>query len=364
MKTIPLIKPVIAPKNEMMPEIENILYSGYIAQGQAVDDFEAEFAKYIQNDNVLALNSGTGALHIALALTNVNPGDEVISTAMTSEATNTTIKLMGAKVVWGDVDSNTGLIDPISVRGKITERTKAIIVVHYAGMVCNMDEFNKLSKEFNIPIIEDSAHALASKYDGMPVGSNSEFTCFSFQAIKQMTTVDGGAISFSSNKYIEEARKLRWFGLSKKVSRLENDVKRAGFKYNMNNINATIGLVQMRHIRDIIAVHVSNGKYYDEKLKNIPGITLVPYYDNTEPSYWMYTMRVENRDEFIEMMQSNGIVASPLHHRNDTHSVFAESKCDLPSLDKFYNSYVHIPCGSWVNKGDREYIADIIKKGW
>lgn len=364
MNIIPLIKPIIAPKDEMMPEIENVLYSGYIAEGKAVYDFEAEFGKYIKNDYVLALNSGTGALHIALTLLDVKPGDEVISTAMTAEPTNTTIKLMGAKVVWGDVDPKTGLLDPLSVREKITERTKAIIVVHYSGMVCNMDEFNKLSKEFNIPIIEDCAHALASEYNGRPVGSNSEINCFSFQAIKQMTTVDGGAICFSSNKYMEEARRLRWFGLSKKVSRLENDIKRAGFKYGMNNINATIGLVQMKHIRNIIDTHVSNGKYYDTELKSIPGITLVPYYNNTQPSYWMYTMKVENRDAFIEMMKANNIEASPLHHRNDTHSVFADSKCDLPNLDEFYNSYIHIPCGSWVGHEERNYIVDIIKRGW
>ncbi len=364
MNVIPLIKPVIAPKNEMMPEIEKILYSGYIAEGQAVYNFESEFAKYIQNDNVLALNSGTGALHIALTLLNIKEGDEVISTAMTAEPTNTTIKLMGAKVVWGDVDSKTGLLDPTSVREKITERTKAIVVVHYSGMVCNMNEFNKISKEFNIPIIEDCAHALSSQYNGKPVGSNSEITCFSFQAIKQMTTVDGGAISFSSNKYMEEARRLRWFGLSKKVSRLENDIKRAGFKYGMNNVNATIGLVQMQHIRDIINTHVDNGKYYDVELNNIPGVTLIPYYSNTEPSYWMYTMMVENRNSFIEMMKANNVEVSPLHHRNDTHSVFIESKCNLPNLDKFYNSYIHIPCGSWVSQEDREYIVNTIKKGW
>lgn len=364
MSTIPLIKPIIAPRNEMIPAIENVLYSGYIAEGQAVYDFEAEFGNYIQNDNVLALNSGTGALHIALTLLDIKHGDEVISTAMTAEPTNTTIKLVGANVVWADVDIKTGLIDHLSVRQKITERTKAIVVVHYSGMVCNMDEFNKISKEFNIPIIEDCAHALSSKYNGKPVGSNSEITCFSFQAIKQMTTVDGGAISFSSDKYIEEARRLRWFGLSKKVSRLENDIKRAGFKYGMNNLNATIGLVQMRYIRDVISKHINNGRYYDSKLNSIPGVTLIPYYNNTEPSYWMYTMKVENRNEFIKMMNSKGIEASPLHHRNDTHSVFIESKCDLPNLDEFYNAYIHIPCGSWVNEEEREHIVDMIKMGW
>lgn len=359
-----LVKPYIAPKEEMMPALEEILYSGYIAMGEAVGNFETKFGNYIDNERVLALNSGTAALHIALCLLNVGNGDEVISTAMTAEPTNTTIALTGAKVVWADVDVKTGLLDPESVRKKITEKTKAIMLVHYAGMVCNMDEFNKISEEFNVPIIEDTAHALGSKYKGKMVGSNSRFTCYSFQAIKHLTTVDGGAISFLNDEDMDEAAKLRWFGLYKKVSRLDNDIKRAGFKYGMNNVNATIGMVQLKHINEVIGRHIENGRYYDSALKNIPGVTLIPYYENTEPSYWLYTLKVENRDDFCRMLKDAGIEASQLHHRSDTHSVFQQSKCDLPALDQFYSEFVHIPCGWWVSDEDRERIVDLIKRGW
>ncbi|MBR2404093.1 MAG: DegT/DnrJ/EryC1/StrS family aminotransferase [Clostridia bacterium] len=361
---IPLVKPYIADRCKMMPAIEQILYSGYIAEGEAVYKFEKEFGDYIGNPNVLVLSSGTAALHIALLLLDVGKGDEIISTAMTAEPTNTTIAITGAKVVWADVDEKTGLLDPESVRRKITPRTKAIMLVHYAGMVCDMDEFNKISKEYNIPIIEDTAHALGSKYDGKIIGSNSRFTCYSFQAIKQMTTVDGGAIAFRDEADVAAARKLRWFGLDKKVSRLENDITRAGYKYGMNNVTATIGSVQLQDTPDIIARYVSNGKYFDEKLAGASGVTLVPYYNNTEPSYWLYTMKVEKRDDFIKMMESKGILASTLHHRSDTHSVFNESKCELPGLDKFYSEFIHIPSGWWVTDEDREMIVDAIRQGW
>lgn len=361
---LPLVKPYIAPQDEMMPAIEGVLYSGYIAEGEAVYKFEREFGTYIENPNVLVVQSGTAALHIAMLLLKIGSGDEVISTPMTAEPTNTTIAITGAKVVWADVDPNTGLLDPKSVRAKITEKTKAIMLVHYAGMVCDMDEFNKISLETGIPIIEDTAHALGSKYAGKMVGSNSRFTCYSFQAIKQMTTVDGGAIAFSDLEDITPARKLRWFGLDKKVSRLENDIKQAGYKYGMNNVTATIGSVQLKHTPEIIGRYISNGKYYDEALKNIPGITMIPYYANTEPSYWLYTMKVEQREEFIKMMEENGILASPLHHRSDTHSVFSESKCELPQMDEWYSKFVHIPCGWWVGQEERERIVDVIKKGW
>lgn len=361
---LPLVKPFIAPAEELMPELQKTLYSGYIAEGEKVYEFEKKFGEYIGNPLVLSLNSGTAALHIALMLTGVGPGDEVISTALTAEPTNVAIKLVGAKVVWADVDPHTGLISPESIQSKITDRTKAIMVVHYAGMVCDMIRINKISKEHNIPVIEDTAHAMGSKFDGKYVGQNSPYTCFSLQAIKHLTTVDGGFLALKDESQIETGRKLRWFGLDKKVPRLYNDIKFPGYKYHMNNVNATIGLVQMQHIESIVSKHKENGKYYDQKLQNIPGVTLLQYYDYTEPSYWLYTMKVEDRPNFVKMMEANGIMASELHLRNDRHSIFNESKCELPALDDFYSHFVHIPCGWWVSDADREKIVSLIQKGW
>lgn len=361
---IPLVKPYISPRNEMMPAIEKALYSGYIAEGEAAWEFEKEFSDFICNPNTLVVQSGTAALHLALLLLNIGPGDEVISTPMTAEPTNTAIAITGARIIWADIDLRTGLLDPKSVRERITEQTKAIMLVHYAGMVCNMDEFNKISEETGIPIIEDSAHCLGGKYNGKIIGSNSRFTCYSFQAIKQMTTVDGGAIAFKVPEDVEPARKLRWFGLSKKVPRLENDITRAGYKYGINNITGTIGSIQLRHAQKVIDKYIDNGKYYDRALRNVSGVTLMSYYDHTEPSYWLYTMKVENRNAFIELMKSIGVLASPLHHRSDTHSIFADSKCELPQMDEWYQSFVHIPCGWWVDKEDREKIVETINKGW
>lgn len=361
---IPLVKTNIADKKQLMPAIEQVLYSGYVAAGQAVKDFENDLRKYIGNPYVLALNSGTAALHIALSILNVGPGDEIISTPMTAEPTNTTIAITGAKVVWADVDYNTGLLSSTSIREKITNKTKAIMLVHYAGMVCDLEEINKISKEYNIPVIEDAAHAFGSKFDGKIIGSNSRFTCYSFQAIKQLTTVDGGAIAFANEEDMKEAMKLRWFGLDRTVSRMENDIKRAGYKYEMNNVTATIGRVQLENYPSILNKCVANGKFYDRELAGVCGVTLIPYYKKTEPSYWLYTMKVERRDDFIKMMEENGVTASPLHHRTDTHSVFKDSKCELPNMDKFYSEFVHIPCGWWVTETDRERIVAAIKQGW
>ena len=361
---IPLVKPFMPPREVLMPALEEILYSGYIATGQAVFDFEDQFRNYIGNPNIISLHSGTDALHLAYILAGIKPGDEVISTPMTAEPTNTSIAMVGAKVVWGDVDPENGLLDPKSVRSLITDKTKAIVLVHYAGMVCDMDEFYKISKEFNIPIIEDCAHAMGAKYNGKIVGNYSDYTIYSLQAIKHMTTVDGGFLALKNDEQLDRAKRLRWFGLSKDKSRLDNDITEVGYKYAMNNVNATIGLCQMKYVNEVISKYISNGKYYDDALKGLSGIEMVRYNKNTDPSYWLYTMKVERRDDFCKMMESNGIMASQLHHRSDTHSIFRESKRELPNMEVWYNSFVHIPCGWWIDEETREKIVETIKKGW
>jgi dTDP-4-amino-4,6-dideoxygalactose transaminase len=364
MEQIPLVKPYLPPKSDLIPRLEEILYSGYIAEGTAVTEFEKRLSELIGNPYCLALNSGTAALHIALTLIGAGEGDEVISTALTAEPTNTTIALTGAKVVFADVDVNTGLISSKSIENNITAKTKAIMVVHYAGMVCDMDEINRISKNYNIPVIEDAAHAFLSKYNSKFIGNNSPYTCFSFQAIKHLTTVDGGLLLLSNEDEYNRARKLRWFGLDKRISRLENNIVEAGYKYHMNNVNATIGLVQLENLNNNVFKYIENGKYYDEQLKGIPGLTLIPYYANTQPSYWLYTMKVKRRADFISMMEENGISASPLHLRSDRHSIFYSENNETPNLDEFYESFVHIPCGWWLSDKDREYIVTTIRKGW
>lgn len=361
--SVPVIKPYMPPKEKLMPELEKILYSGYIAEGDAVIKFEQELSKLIGNKYCLSLNSGTAALHIALLLIGVGTDDEVISTALTAEPTNTTIALTGAKVVFADIDLQTGLISPDSIESLITNKTKAIMVVHYAGMVCDMNRINAISRKYNIPVIEDAAHAFLSKYKGEYVGNNSLYTCFSFQAIKHMTTVDGGMLCLKNEEEYNRAKKLRWFGLDKKIPRLSSNITEAGYKYHMNNVIATIGLVQLGCLNDNSFKYIKNGKFFDEHLKNVAGVTLIPYYMDTEPSYWLYTIKVERREDFIKMMNDNGIDASPLHLRNDRHSVFKSTR-QLPNLDIFYNEFVHIPCGWWVDDDVREKIVAVIKKGW
>jgi perosamine synthetase len=360
---IPLIKTFLPPREVLLPRLEEVLYSGYIAQGAQVKEFDNELAELISNPYTLSLNSGTSSLQLSMILAGVENGDEVISTAMTAEPTNTSILSLGAKVVFADVEPKTGLICPVSIMNSITEKTKAIIVVHYAGMVCNLEQIYKIGLEYNLPIIEDCAHSFMAKYDGSIIGKKSQYACFSFQAIKHMTTIDGGMITLSNESDYLRAKSLRWFGLSKDIPRNKNIITEAGHKFNMNDVNATIGRVQLEYLNHNVKQYIHNGQFFDEKLNNISGVELIQYHNNTSPSYWLYTMLVENRDEFVRAMADKGISASTLHVRNDKHNCFNSKKL-LPGLDFFSSRYVHIPCGWWLDDEKRETIVSAIKQGW
>lgn len=361
---IPLVKTYLPAREKLMQELEKILYSGYVAQGEQVELFERAFEKYIGGGNSLSLNSGTAALHVALILAGVNPEDEVISTALTAEPTNVAIKMVGAKVRYADIDPQTGSLDPVSIEAKINSDTKAIMVVDYAGIPVNVPEIQKISKKYNIPVIHDAAHALGAKFNGLKTGNHFPYTIFSLQAIKHLTTIDGGILQIKSKDEYEKAKLIRWFGIDKKLSRLDNNIQFQGYKYHMNNVNATIGLLQLENINAIVDKYIENGKYFDKELLNVPDVELLNYYSGSEPSYWLYTLKVNNRDGFIAKLAENGIMASELHKRNDWHDYLNDFHEQLPNLDEFYSRMVHIPCGWWVSPEDREKIVKVIKIGW
>lgn len=366
MKNIPLFK-VHMPKSVLDP-LKDVLFSGYIGQGSKVEFFEQQLRDFLDTKYILTTNNGTAALHLALRLAGVGYGDEVITTPLTCTATNWPILANGAALKWCDIDPTTGNIDWRSIEKLITKKTKAIMIVHWGGYPCDIDEIKKIGEAYKRPVIQDSAHAFGSEYKGHKVGIHTEFACFSFQAIKHLTTVDGGMLVCNNGSQYKRGKLLRWYGIDREVPRkdfrCEEDIVEWGYKFHMNDVCAAIGIEQMNYINQILAIHRANARYYDASLNGVSGVELLGYKKDRLSSYWLYTIKVERREQFIRWMTECGIMVSRVHERNDKHSCVISFRRDLPQLEQFIKRMICIPVGWWVTKADREYIVDCMMKGW
>jgi dTDP-4-amino-4,6-dideoxygalactose transaminase len=364
---IPLFK-VRMPELVIAPLTETLL-SGYLTQGPKVDEFERQLADKFTNNKVLTVNTGTSAIHLALRLAGVGAGDEVITTPMTCTATNMPIMERGGQIVWADIQPDTGNIDPKSIRQLITAKTKAIICVHWGGTPCDMDEILGIAKEHGIKVIEDAAHAFGACYKGQRIGSLSDFTCFSFQAIKHLTTIDGGALAC---KHIDDYRRgklLRWYGIDRdqprRDMRCEEDVLEYGYKFHMNDVAATIGIEQLKTVDEVLFAHRRNAFQYDDEFDDRGIIHCQPLRRDIDrlSSFWLYTILIDDRNRFIQYMMDNGVQTSRVHARNDKHTCFKSARRGpLPGLDEFERHQCSIPVGWWLSQDDRDYIMDLIER--
>lgn len=362
--TIPLFK-VHIPKSVDKPLLD-VVHSGYIGQGPMVEEFENKLVKIVGNKNVVSLNSGTSALHLALRLAGVEKGDEVISTPMTCSATNEPVFSFGAKLIWADVFPENGLIDPSSVEKKITKKTKAIICVDWGGSVCDLDKLMKIAKKHNVKLIEDAAHAFGSIYKNKKVGSIADYTCYSFQAIKHLTTGDGGLLTTLSKKDYDRAKLLRWFGIDREAkisgdSRIEVDIPEWGYKFHMNDIAATIGIEQLKYIDKILKKHKNNAEYYSKKINDEFYTHPVTEWKQ-ESSFWLYTILLPSaklRSEFSKYMIKNRVAVSKVHRRNDEYSGFPKSKDKLNGVKYFYDRQISIPVHWGLSANDRNRIVSL-----
>jgi len=365
---IPLFKVMMSEKVRE-PLIET-LYSGYIGQGPKVTEFEIALSNKFNNPYGLTTSAGTHALHLALRLSGVGPGDEVITTPLTCTATNFPILMQGADIVWADVKEDFN-IDPLDVERKITEKTKAIICVHWGGYPCDMKELHDIAVKHDIKLIEDAAHTYGSTYCKTIIGDckYSDFVMMSFQAIKHLTTVDGGVLFCRNYSDYERGKLLRWYGINRESlrrdMRCEEEILEYGYKYHMSDVCATIGLYNMSLADENVKKCQENAIYYNKELSNISGVNLTQTKDDRESSYWLYSLLTKDRDGFSKMMTDSGIHVSKVHERNDIHACVRDFECDsLPVLNSINKELISIPVGSWVDEESREYIAQRISEGW
>lgn len=365
-RTIPLFK-VFIPESVMEP-LRATLMSGFIGQGPKVDEFEKALAGRLGTPRVLTVNSATSGVTLALRLAGVERGDEVITTPLTCTATNWPILALGAAPVWADVDEETANLDPATIEALVTPRTKAIMVVHWGGDPADMDAIWAIAKRHDLKVIEDAAHAFGSTYRGRHIGTQSDFAVFSFQAIKHMTTVDGGLVVAGSQPDCDRGRLLRWYGIDRQGPRsdfrCESDIAEWGWKFHMNDVAATIGLEQLKYVDANIARNQANAAFYGRELQSVPGITLMKTVNDRTSASWIYTMKVENREGFIAKLKERGVVASRVHERNDIHTTVAQFRRLLPQMDRLAKTMICIPVGWWVTDEDREMIVETIREGW
>ena len=348
--------------------LEETLYSGFIAEGDKVKAFQEAIAEYLGCPHVVMTSSCTMALTISFRLAGVERGDEVISTPLTCIASNMPLSQLGARPVWADVDPQTGMMDPGRIEDLITERTRAILVLHKEGDLARMDEILAIARRHNIKVIEDAAHALGARYKGQKVGSHGDYVCFSLQAVKHITTGDGGILVCRNPEDQQRARAMKWFGIDRENRNTKNpweaDIKDWGFKGNMTDIAATIGLEQMKHLDDLVAKFNHNGQAYTNSLGQCAGLTMIHRDPENFSTYWAYTLLAQNRDQLIEKLNGEGVAAGPIHLRNDTYSLFESSRRDLPHTSHFGAHELCLPCGWWVTDDERERICRIIAEGW
>ena len=347
-----------------------VINSTFISAGKKADLFEAKLSEKLGIINPVTLNSATSALHLGLVVSGVKAGDEVILPAQTFIATGLVILMQGAIPVFADIQPDTGNIDPISIKQKITSKTKAIIPVHWSGYPCDMDEINALAKEHNLSVIEDAAHAIGAFYKGKPIGSVSRFTAFSFQAIKHLTTGDGGALCCLNDQDHYLAKRRRWFDIDREnalpslLGEREYDATDVGYKYHMNDIAASIGIGNLEGFDSIISHHKKLAQLYLKSLNNVNGLELMNYKSDRESAWWFFQVKVEKRLDFIKALKDAGYPASVVHLRIDRNSVFGGIKNDLINQRKFNETQVALPIHCGLTEEHVSSIIDIIKKGW
>ena len=352
--SVPLIE------DDDINEVVETLKSGWVAKGPRTIEFEKRFAEYTGAKYAIAMNSATAALHIALIAGGVKPGDEVITTPITFAATANTIIHVGATPIFVDVDPNTFCIDANKIEEKITDKTKAIVPVHYTGHACDMDKIRAIAEKYNLFVSEDAAHAIDTYYKGDLIGKKGDCASFSFYATKNICTGEGGMLTTNREDIAEKARVMSTHGMSKaawnrygKGGSWRYDIEYPGHKYNMFDIQAALAKTQMNKLTAMQDRRKEIVKKYEEAFSKLDGIKLPPEAAYTTHSWHLYVVRLEldkltiDRDKFIELMGEANIGTSvhfiPVHLMSYYRENYGYNEGDLPVAESYFDTILSLP---------------------
>ena len=347
--------------------LKKTLSTRWIGQGPMVDKFEKKFSDiFLNGKECVSTGSGTDELHLAYLLAGIKKNDEVITPVFTCTATNIPLLYIGAKIKFADVDPKTMNISIESLKKLITKKTKAIVCVHYGGIPCDMDEIRKLAKKHNIKVIEDAAQAIGGEYKKKKIGTISDFTIFSFQAIKHITTGDGGMLCIKNSKLIDSAKRMRWFGIDRKKKQLgvwENDVYEVGYKYQLTDLGASIGYQGLLDFNKILSHRIKIYNIYLKNLSKNPNITCIHDYDkNKKSAAWLFTILTKRKNYLQKKLREKNIETNQVHFRNDKYSIFKKfvKNKKFKNMDKIEDEYLVLPIHTKVSAKNAEYICKLI----
>lgn len=369
---IPLFK--VFMSDEAISNVNEVLRSGYITQGPKSDLLESELQKFFSHPYVATVNSGTSALQLALYCAKhywkLDPAKtQVISTPLTCAASNMAIVQEGFSIKWVDVEKDGYNVSIEDINRKLDETTRILMIVHWGGIPVDLNWIDDLKDEYrreygqDLIVIEDCAHAWGARHEGNMLGTKN-IGCYSCQAIKTLTTGDGGVVLSPNAAFNKLVRKCRWFGLdrdNKQDFRSGQDIEIPGYKFHMNDIAASLGLGNLWSVKTLVELAQMVAHNYSNSIKN-PAIQIIhsPTYSN--PSYWLYTILVENRERFIKYMEEHGIQAHFVHSRNDKLSCFKQYQTSLPNLDQVSDKICCIPCGWWITEKDMKHIIKAVNE--
>ena len=362
-KSFPLFYPYVSKKS--LKSVTNVLKTRWIGQGPLVDKFEDTFkAKFAKTNYCVAVGSGTDALHLAYILANIKKGDDVIAPVFTCTATNIPLLYIGAKIKFADIDPDTMNISIDHVKKLITKKTKAIIFVNYGGVPCDLIELNKLKKKHNLFLIQDAAQSLGSKVGKKDITEFADFTIFSFQAIKHITSGDGGMLTFKNKKFLEKSRRIRWFGIDREKKQggtWENDIVEIGYKYQMTDVGARMLLDSMQDFSKIFTHRKKIFNIYKKELSKNENIKVIDTIDKKlSNSFWLCTLIIKkDRIKLQNYLRKLKIETNQVHFRNDRYSIFKKfiKKNIFPNMKKYEDNYLVIPMNIKITTKDAYYIS-------
>lgn len=369
--------------DKMRQLVAQQLETRWLGQGPQVEEFERKFQETVIEPDVfpVAVNSGTSALHLSYLLAmdkywpDWNNGDkgEAIVPVFTCTATNIPLRYLGLDIKWADIDPTSMNISIESIKQQLTPRTRLIVVVHYGGFPVDVEAIRQFADPLGIPVVEDAAQALGAKVRGRPIGTLGDYSAFSFQAIKHITTGDGGLLTVKSTQEAEKARRLRWFGIDrvgKQNGTWENDIFEVGYKYQMTDIAASLGLGGLLDLDNVLSLRRSLLDRYSKNLRNETRVRLLVPADESKTDFehaaWLATVVVDQRRDVLrELLRTNGVEANPVHFRNDIYSTFQGfSSGFCPTMDSIDGKYLCLPLHTQMNVGQVDRICEVISSKW